>query len=208
MQLNTLEARSLSCVRGARLLFEDISFQIRPGEIRQVRGTNGAGKTSLLRILCGLSLPERGEVLWDGVPIDQDRARYHAQLAYLGHAPGLKLDLTARENLLFALSMQAVQEHVDIDVALERVGLDASANLVCRHLSAGQLRRVAIARLHLVSALLWILDEPFSAIDSQGVSDIETLLGTHLDAGGMVIFTSHQAIQVAQYPITTIELSS
>lgn len=203
-----LEARSLSCVRGTRLLFEDISFQIRPGEIRQVRGTNGTGKTSLLRILCGLSLPEHGEVLWDGTPIDQDRTGYHAQLAYVGHAPGLKLDLTARENLLFTLSLQATQEHVDIDVVLERVGLDASANLVCRHLSAGQLRRVAIARLHLTSALLWILDEPFSAIDSQGVSDIETLLGTHLDNGGMVIFTSHQAIQVAQYPITTIELSS
>jgi heme exporter protein A len=173
-----------------------------------VRGTNGAGKTSLLRILCGLSLPEHGEVLWDGAPIDQDRARYHAQLAYVGHAPGLKLDLTARENLLFALSLQAAQEHVDIDEVLERVGLDASANLLCRHLSAGQLRRVAIARLHLTSALLWILDEPCSAIDSQGVSNIETLLGTHLDAGGMVIFTSHQAIQVAQHPITTIELSS
>jgi heme exporter protein A len=203
-----LEARSLGCVRGTRLLFEDISFQIRPGEIRQVRGTNGAGKTSLLRILCGLSLPEHGEVLWDGAPIDQDRARYHAQLAYVGHAPGLKLDLTARENLLFTLSLQSAQEHVDIDVVLERVGLDASANLLCRHLSAGQLRRVAIARLHLARALLWILDEPCSAIDSQGVSDIEALLGTHLDTGGMVIFTSHQAIKIGQYPITTIELSS
>ena len=203
-----LEARSLGCVRGTRLLFEDISFQIRPGEIRQVRGTNGAGKTSLLRILCGLSLPEHGEVLWDGAPIDQDRARYHAQLAYVGHAPGLKLDLTARENLVFTLSLQSAQEHVDIDVVLERVGLDASANLLCRHLSAGQLRRVAIARLHLARALLWILDEPCSAIDSQGVSDIEALLGTHLDTGGMVIFTSHQAIKVGQYPITTIELSS
>ena len=203
-----LEARSLGCVRGTRLLFEDISFQIRPGEIRQVRGTNGAGKTSLLRILCGLSLPEYGEVLWDGAPIDQDRAGYHAQLAYVGHAPGLKLDLTARENLLFALSLQSAKEHVDIDVVLERVGLDASADLLCRHLSAGQLRRVAIARLHLARALLWILDEPCSAIDSQGVSDIEALLGTHLDTGGMVIFTSHQAIKVAQYPITTIELSS
>ncbi len=203
-----LEARSLGCVRGTRLLFEDISFQIRPGEIRQVRGTNGAGKTSLLRILCGLSLPEHGEVLWDGAPIDQDRARYHAQLAYVGHAPGLKLDLTTRENLLFTLSLQSAQEHVDIDVVLERVGLDASANLLCRHLSAGQLRRVAIARLHLARALLWILDEPCSAIDSQGVSDIEALLGTHLDTGGMVIFTSHQAIKVGQYPITTIELSS
>jgi len=104
--------------------------------------------------------------------------------------------------------LQAAQEHADIDLVLERVGLDASANLLCRHLSAGQLRRVAIARLHLASALLWILDEPCSAIDSQGVSNIETLLGTHLDAGGMVIFTSHQAIQVAQHPITTIELSS
>ena len=203
-----LEARSLGCVRGTRLLFEDISFQIRPGEIRQVRGTNGAGKTSLLRILCGLSLPEYGEVLWDGAPIGQDRARYHAQLAYVGHAPGLKLDLTARENLLFALSLQSAKEHVDIDVVLERMGLGASANLLCRHLSAGQLRRIAIARLHLARALLWILDEPCSAIDSQGVSDIEALLGTHLDTGGMVIFTSHQAIKVAHYPITTIELSS
>ena len=135
--MELLEARSLSCVRGTRLLFKDVNFQIRPGEIRQVRGANGAGKTSLLRILCGLSLPEHGEVLWNGKPIGQDRSDFHAQLAYIGHAPGLKLDLTARENLLFSLSLQAEKKHVDIDVALERAGLDASANLVCRHLSAG-----------------------------------------------------------------------
>ncbi len=206
--MELLEARSLSCVRGTRLLFKDVNFQIRPGEIRQVRGANGAGKTSLLRILCGLSLPEHGEVLWNGKPIGQDRSHFHAQLAYIGHAPGLKLDLTARENLLFALSLQSAHHHVDMGAVLERVGLGASADLLCRHLSAGQLRRVAIARLHFSSALLWILDEPFSAIDSQGVGDIETLLAAHLDTGGMIIFTSHQAIQVSKEPVATIELSS
>ena len=202
-----LEARSLSCVRGTRLLFEHINLRVAPGEVFQVCGANGAGKTSLLRLLCGLTLPERGEILWGGLPISADLARYHGQLAYVGHTPGLKFDLTARENLEVTLAMQPARDQADLDQVLERVGLSSSAHIICRHLSAGQRRRVAIARLHLTSASLWILDEPLSAIDAEGVSDIESILIAHLEAGGMVIFTSHQAIELARYSIDTVNLA-
>jgi heme exporter protein A len=201
-----LEAVGLECVRGGRLLFSDIHFALAPGEIRQIHGPNGAGKTSLLRILCGLSLPEAGQVLWQGQPIAKTRASYQANLAYVGHALGLKLDLTARENLSFALSLHPSRLDADPNEALARAGLANATNLLCRHLSAGQRRRVAIARLYLTAAKLWILDEPLSAIDAEGVAEIERLLRNHLDENGMVLLTSHQPIAVAGRTIEGVSL--
>ena len=203
-----LEARAISCVKGDRLLFENFNLQLQPGEICQVHGSNGAGKTSLLRILCGLSLPDSGEVFWNGSSIRQDPGQFHCDLTYIGHSYGLKMDLTARENLAFSLTMQSASVDASIDRAIERVGLSGSEGLLCRLLSAGQRRRVAVARLYLTRAPLWVLDEPLGAIDADGVQDIEAALDAHLTQNGMVILTSHQPINLGHAAVRAVHLGS
>jgi len=203
-----LEARAISCVKGDRLLFENFNLQLQPGEICQVHGSNGAGKTSLLRILCGLSLPDSGEVFWKGSSIRQDPGQFHCDLTYIGHSYGLKMDLTARENLAFSLTMQSASADASIDRAIERVGLSGSEGLLCRLLSAGQRRRVAVARLYLTRAPLWVLDEPLGAIDADGVQDIEAALDAHLTQNGMVILTSHQPINLEHAAVRAVHLGS
>ena len=201
-----LEARAITCVKGDRLLFEDLNLQLRPGQVCQVRGGNGAGKTTLLRILCGLSLPDSGDVLWAGSSIRQDPGQFQADLAYIGHSNGIKMDLTARENLAFSLTMQSASANASIDDAIANVGLGGSEHLLCRLLSAGQRRRVAIARLYLTRAFLWVLDEPLGAIDADGVQDIEKVLEEHLSRDGMVIMTTHQPLHLLQGAVCTVQL--
>ena len=201
-----LEARAITCVKGDRLLFEDLNLQLRPGQVCQVRGGNGAGKTTLLRILCGLSLPDSGDVLWAGSSIRQDPGQFQADLAYIGHSNGIKMDLTARENLAFSLTMQSASANASIDDAIANVGLGGSEHLLCRLLSAGQRRRVAIARLYLTRASLWVLDEPLGAIDADGVQDIESALEEHLSRDGMVIMTTHQPLHFLQGAVCTVQL--
>jgi heme exporter protein A len=201
-----LEARAITCVKGDRLLFEDLNLQLRPGQVCQVRGGNGAGKTTLLRILCGLSLPDSGDVLWAGSSIRQDPGQFQADLAYIGHSNGIKMDLTARENLAFSLTMQSASANASIDDAIAKVGLGGSEHLLCRLLSAGQRRRVAIARLYLTRAFLWVLDEPLGAIDADGVQDIEKVLEEHLSRDGMVIMTTHQPLHLLQGAVCTVQL--
>ena len=201
-----LEARAITCVKGDRLLFEDLNLQLRSGQVCQVQGGNGAGKTTLLRILCGLSLPDSGDVLWAGSPIRQDPGQFQADLAYIGHSNGIKMDLTARENLAFSLTMQSASANASIDDAIAKVGLDGSEHLLCRLLSAGQRRRVAIARLYLTRAFLWVLDEPLGAIDADGVQDIENALEEHLSRDGMVIMTTHQPLHLLQGAVCTVQL--
>jgi len=201
-----LEARAITCVKGDRLLFEDLNLQLRSGQVCQVRGGNGAGKTTLLRILCGLSLPDSGDVLWAGSPIRQDPGQFQADLAYIGHSNGIKMDLTARENLAFSLTMQSTSANASIDDAIAKVGLGGSEHLLCRLLSAGQRRRVAIARLYLTRASLWVLDEPLGAIDADGVQDIENALEEHLSRDGMVIMTTHQPLHLLQGAVCTVQL--
>ena len=203
-----LEARAINCVKGDRLLFENFNLQLQPGEICQVHGSNGAGKTSLLRILCGLSLPDSGEVFWNGSSIRQDPGQFHCDLTYIGHSYGLKMDLTARENLAFSLTMQSASADASIDGAIARVGLSGSEGLLCRLLSAGQRRRVAVARLYLTRAPLWVLDEPLGAIDADGVQDIEAALDAHLTQNGMVILTSHQPINLEHAAVRAVHLGS
>jgi len=201
-----LEARAITCVKGDRLLFEDLNLQLRSGQVCQVQGGNGAGKTTLLRILCGLSLPDSGDVLWAGSPIRQDPGQFQADLAYIGHSNGIKMDLTARENLAFSLTMQSASANASIDDAIAKVGLGGSEHLLCRLLSAGQRRRVAIARLYLTRASLWVLDEPLGAIDADGVQDIESALEEHLSRDGMVIMTTHQRLHLLQGAVCTVQL--
>jgi heme exporter protein A len=186
-----LEATELECERGGRKLFAGLSFKLGAGELLRIAGQNGSGKTSLLRILCGLLAPTHGEVRWKGSRIAELREDYSRDLVYLGHAPAVKDDLTPYENLDIACRLMGAEVHK------EALGWALSAfsvpDLPVRKLSQGQRRRAALARLLLSESVrLWLLDEPFAALDTAAASYTEELLGRHLAAGGAVVYTTHQ----------------
>ncbi len=193
-----LRAHGLACDRGDRRLFSAVDLCVSPGEWLQVEGANGAGKTSLLRMLAGLSPAADGHIEWDGRPMGEARDDYHARLLYLGHAAAIKEDLSALENLQTAAAIagRPLDEATAL-AALRRIGLKGREDLPARVLSQGQKRRVALARLLCSQARLWILDEPFVALDVAAVTQLCGILDEHLARGGMLIFTSHQAVQLA-----------
>jgi heme exporter protein A len=196
--MGILTARDLECVRGDRVLFSQVSFTLEEGCLLQVEGANGSGKTSLLRILAGLSRSSEGEVLWRDKAIADHASDYQAEMAYLGHALGVKADMTALENLLWSLPLAGIRlKESEAAFLLARVGLDGNEDIPARKLSAGQNQRIALARMLARSALLWILDEPFTALDVAGVALLGNLLDAHLEAGGMAIVTSHQPLVVS-----------
>lgn len=190
----TLEAHGLQSIRSDRLLFENLAFTLGAGEALLVEGPNGSGKTTLLRMLCGLGRPTEGTVLWCGTDIRAAWLEYVANLSYIGHRPSIKEDLTPLENLRVACALDGAREGMEILAVLDRVGLFGFEDVPCRTLSAGQRRRVALARLLLLDTPLWILDEPLTAIDRHGVAMLEQTLDDHLQAGGMAVLTTHQRI--------------
>ena len=189
-----LEMQQLTCERDERCLFYQLSLQVFPGDIVQIEGPNGSGKTSLLRILTTISNVYQGELLWRGQSFRQAKLDYLNHLLFCGHLPAVKKALTPRENLLWFSGMNSGHCQVAIKDALQAVGLYGFEDVPCYSLSAGQLRRVALARLYLTPAQVWILDEPFTAIDKQGVSNLEQLLAEHVAGGGVVILTTHQEL--------------
>lgn len=192
-----LSVHELACARGDRLLFKGMNFTLKPGELLLVQGGNGQGKTSLLRLLTGLSRAEDGEVRWRGQPIGKQRETYHAEMIYLGHANGVKDDLNPVENLRFAAGLQGRSfDQGRAASTLERLGLARCLDLPCRVLSFGQRRRVALAALLLAGASLWILDEPLTGLDVHAVALMEGLIRDHLNAGGLVVATTHQALNL------------
>jgi heme exporter protein A len=194
-KVSLLHARDLSCYRGEVCLFENLGFELSAGEALQVEGANGAGKTSLLRIIAGMTPPDEGDVLWRGESIQDRRSDFNAQLAYLGHHLGLKHELTVEENLRASVVIQGAADSLGrLTDILRQVGLSERADLPVRVLSAGQKQRVALARMLLIGAVLWVLDEPFTALDAGGIGLISDLVGHHLDRGGLAVMTSHQAI--------------
>lgn len=204
-----LKIDQVTCWRGDKRLFHGLSHTLNGGELVQLEGHNGAGKTSLLRILTGLSQPEEGDVLWSGVSIFKNKDTYHRDMLYLGHKPGLKEVLTARENLLFYQSSLSKNLQLqDISQALELVGLKGFENEPVGRLSAGQQRRVALARLYLNRAIIWFLDEPFTAIDKQGVAKLMNHFEQHCEQGGIVLFTSHQTVESSKMTVRRISLHS
>ena len=195
-----LAAERLVCVRGGRDLFADLSFTVPSGTLLRVSGANGAGKTSLLRILCGLLLPSGGEVIWRNAPVRQQRESYWRELRYIGHLAGIKDEFTAAENLIFAAALSGVEITPAIARdALDQLGLVRFAHLPVRMLSQGQRRRVALARLALpdAAAALWVLDEPLAALDTDAADRVLSLVDARLAAGAVVVMTSHQACTVA-----------
>ncbi|PML78055.1 cytochrome c biogenesis heme-transporting ATPase CcmA [Enterovibrio norvegicus] len=187
-----LEVRQLSSIRDERVLFEDLNFTVSPGDLVQIEGPNGAGKTTLLRIIAGLGLSESGDVFWNGNSVTKAREEFYSDLLFLGHSTGVKRELTAYENLAFYQKMHGTPDEDRLWDALARVGLAGREDVPAAQLSAGQNRRVALARLWVSESLLWILDEPLTAIDKQGVKVLEQLFQKHVDNGGIVLFTTHQ----------------
>jgi heme exporter protein A len=190
-----LSAHDLACERGDRLLFRNLGFELHSGEALMVRGGNGHGKTSLLRILCGLSTPAAGEVRWCNQPIRQAHEQYGREMAYIGHANGIKDDLTPIENLRLAAALGGrALDGEQATRALGQLGLSRCLDIPARVLSFGQRRRVALAGLMTAGAMLWILDEPLTGLDVHGVAMVEQLIRDHVVAGGLAIMTTHQAL--------------
>ncbi|MDV5171097.1 cytochrome c biogenesis heme-transporting ATPase CcmA [Photobacterium rosenbergii] len=199
-----LSVEELSCTRDERVLFENLHFTVSSGELVQIEGHNGAGKTTLLRILAGLGRADDGRVCWLDEDIESAREDYHQELLFLGHQTGVKRELTAYENLAYFQSMHLCNEESDLNgepqvsgkdslwQALAQVGLAGREDVPAGQLSAGQQRRVALARLWLSNHKLWILDEPLTAIDKQGVKVLEGLFLAHAKRGGIVVLTTHQ----------------
>lgn len=200
-----LAVHDLACARGERTLFSDMNFQLQFGQLLLVQGGNGRGKTSLLRLLCGLAQPLGGEARWRGQPIGKAREEFHREMAYIGHVNGIKDDLTPLENLRLsaALAGRKLDEYT-AEQSLIKLGLERCLDLPARVLSFGQRRRVILAGLITAGALLWILDEPLTGLDVHGVVLVEGLLRDHVTGGGMVVMTTHQPLSLEG--VTTVPL--
>lgn len=189
-----LQVKSISCTRGYRDLFSNLEFELNPGQVLRIEGKNGAGKTSLLRIMSGLAQPLQGEVLWQGRKIHHAESSYFQNLLFIGHKAGIKYELSPIENLCMAKQLYGSKSDNGIEEALYQVGLYGFEDIPCAQLSAGQKRRVALAQLFLTRATCWILDEPYTSLDVTAVAMLEALFAQHVNNGGMLVITSHQPV--------------
>lgn len=205
MSAPLLQGIDLFCERDDRILFDGLSFSLEPGQLLQIAGANGSGKTTLLRIIGGLNRNYEGQLHWQGQPLARVRDEFLAGLLYFGHQPGVKGLLTPRENLHWYCGIHPNLERARISEALAAVGLQGYEQVPCHSLSAGQNRRVSLARLYMSQAPLWVLDEPFTAIDKQGVQAKEQLLAAHIARGGSVIITTHHDL-ASHLAVTTLNL--
>jgi heme exporter protein A len=190
-----LSASELTLFRGERCLFKDLSFALNPGELLLLEGRNGTGKTSLMRAIAGLIEFEDGDILWEGKPVRTNRQSFYGSLVWMQHRVGLKADLTLVENLRFETHLRP-QSGEDFEEVLKRLDIDRLKRLPIRSLSAGQQRRVALARMLLSRVPLWLMDEPFTNLDREGRALVMNLTTEHLDRGGMCIMAAHQDVEI------------
>jgi heme exporter protein A len=206
---NILQVSKLGCVRGDRRLFSDLDFSLSPGTFVQLTGPNGSGKTSLLRILCGLLAPAEGEILWQGANIRALGEEYVAHLTYLGHRPGVKDELTALENLKISNALNGVEVSRENAIgALQRMGLSGREHLSARYLSEGQRRRVTLARLLVCHTRLWLLDEVMTSLDKGAVALVRSLIEEHVKSGGIAIVATHQELGLPADVTKRLELTT
>jgi len=201
-----LQINNLACIRDDRVLFEHLNLSLTAGQMLLVEGPNGCGKTSFLRSLTGLKLADEGEILWQGETIEQLAADYYEQVNYVGHHDGVKRELTCLENLRLVQAM-GKPSGVDLDDALEQVNLYRFGDTLMGSLSAGQKRRLALSRLIVTEAKLWILDEPFTSLDKSSMASFETMFEQHLDQQGVIVMTSHHDVDMVNADIQRLNLS-
>jgi heme exporter protein A len=203
----SLQVNNLTCIRGDRRLFTDLSFELQASQLLHLKGRNGTGKTTLQRSLAGLFHPDAGDVLWKGQAIKELGEIYYQDVLYLGHAPGIKLELSAAENLRTQCGLRGLPvAEDDAWFALQKLGLGGFEDIPARMLSAGQKRRIALARLFVDKARLWILDEPFTALDVAAVDLLQDIIAEHLGEGGMVVLTTHQEVELPDERVMKITL--
>src|SRR5688572_20154293 len=201
-----LTVKGVHLWRGDRHVLRGLSFEGQPGRCVLLTGKNGAGKTTLIRAIAGLLDPEEGQVFWRGAPARERRDDFHAELAYLGHEPPLKGDLSARENLKYAIGIRRTVTAAEIDAALTRTGASAFSDRAVRMLSAGQRRRVALAGVLLSNAVLWLLDEPTTNLDADGQQLVRDLISEHLGRAGLVVAAVHHSMPLPAEQLVTLEL--
>jgi heme exporter protein A len=202
-----LSAAGLYCERDERVLFSALNFSVEQGQVLQIQGANGSGKTTLLRILCGLNPEFGGEILWQGQPVPKVLEAYRKGMFYLGHSPAINKTLTPLQNLHWFCALQGFNADNEILHVLSAMGLRGYSDIPCYQMSAGQQRRVSLARMQLSAATLWILDEPFTALDKQGVADLEIRIAQFARNGGAVILTTHHLLQL-ECPLTVLNLDT
>jgi heme exporter protein A len=207
MTFQGIRAEGVHVWRGDRHVLQGLSVEVDRGELLHILGPNGAGKTTLLRVISGLLRPEQGQVTWHGQPIAQYRSEYQGAMAFASHEPALKGDLTALENLRFAVGMKRRATSGELRAALDRTGVAACADLPARVLSAGQRRRVALARVLAMSASLWLLDEPYANLDAAGTELVSGLLQKHVEAGGIALVVAHRDLAL-RCNVRRLELNS
>lgn len=205
-----LSVEQLTVWRGDNLLLDELSFKLDEGQVLQIRGANGSGKTTLLRIVCGIGWADEGHVKWRDQSIERNRDQFHEELLYLGHKAGIKGGLSALENLrIFCTLSGDAEQRIADDVllsALDNLSLLPVANLACRQLSAGQQRRVSLARLVLQRAKLWVLDEPLTSLDKAGLAWVENRIGEHVAGGGACLLTTHAPLSIDGVEVSALEL--
>ena len=201
-----LQANGITVWRGDTLLLDEIDMVIREAEVLQIQGANGSGKTTLLRVLCGISIADEGDISWCGEPVERVRDAFHADLLYLGHKPGISGALTPVENLNLFCAL-AGTDATAIPAALDALALGEREHVPCAALSAGQQRRVALARLLLQPARLWVLDEPLTALDANGLAWVQSQLAAQVARGGAVMFSTHQTLPLGDLPSSALALS-
>jgi heme exporter protein A len=199
-----ITAQQLFCERDDRVLFSNLAFSLRRGQVLQIKGSNGTGKTTLLRIICGLNQGYEGELNWQGEPMVEQLESFYGDLLYIGHRVGVNKVLTPLENLRWSAGLQGPVSEEQLYQALADVGLRGFEESACGSLSAGQQQRVALARLLLSPAILWALDEPFTTLDVSGVALLEKLLAEHAGRGGAVLVTTHHALQVPDLKVLNL----
>ena len=204
--INQLEASGLTCVRGEETIFSELDLSARSAEVLQLQGRNGSGKTSLLRLLCGIAQPAAGTIRWNGVDIQDDTEAFRCAIDYIGHRRGVCEDLTPVENIQFANELEKPKPKARCLEALQRVGLAHVAGIPARLLSAGQNQRAALARLLISDAAVWFLDEPFTAIDRDGREIVESIIAQHAANGGISVIATHQPMTLTDTVIKTLDL--